>query len=66
MVFLYAGFLVLSAAAPATAVVHNSDVRLSEYGSAVLLSGLWSSMEAGYGGGFHSGICSFGAEISWH
>jgi hypothetical protein len=54
------GFLVLGAAAPARAVAHNSCSRLSEYGSAVLLSGLWRpAMEAGS----HSRISMFGTEI---
>jgi hypothetical protein len=43
-------------------LLHKSYLLLSEYGSAVLLSGLWRpAMEAGS----HSGICTFGAEISW-
>jgi hypothetical protein len=36
MVLPYSVFLVLGAAAPARAVVHNSYLRLSEYGNAVL------------------------------
>jgi hypothetical protein len=48
MVLLYSVFLVLGAAAPARAVAHNSYSHLSEYGSTVLLSGLWRpAMEAG-------------------
>jgi hypothetical protein len=48
MVLPYSVFLVLGAAAPARAVAHNSYVRLSEYGNAVLQSGLWRpAMEAG-------------------
>jgi hypothetical protein len=40
MVLPYSVFLVLGTAAPARAVAHNSYLRLSEYGNAVLLSGL--------------------------
>jgi hypothetical protein len=48
MVLPYAIFLVLGAAAPARAVAHSSYLPLSEYSSAVLLSGLWRpAMEAG-------------------
>jgi hypothetical protein len=36
MVLLFSIFLVLGAAAPARAVAHNSYLRLSEYGNAVL------------------------------
>jgi hypothetical protein len=36
MVLPHSGFLVLGAAAPARAVAHNSYLRLSEYGNAVL------------------------------
>jgi hypothetical protein len=61
MVLTYSVFLVLGAAAPARAVAHNSYLRLSEYGSAVLLSGLWRpAMEAGS----RSGIPRYGTEIS--
>jgi hypothetical protein len=61
MVLMYWVFLVLGAAAPARAVAHNSYLRLSEYGSAVLLSGLWRpAMEAGSRSGNHT----FGAAIS--
>jgi hypothetical protein len=53
MVLQYSVSLVLGEAAPARAVAHNSYLRLSGYGSAVLLSGLWRlAMEAGS----HSGI----------
>jgi hypothetical protein len=63
MVLLYSIFLVLGAAAPTRAVAHNSYLCLSAYSSAVLLSGLWRpAMEAGS----HSGIPTFGTEISWH
>jgi hypothetical protein len=40
MVLPYSCFLVLGTAALARAVAHNSYLRLSEYGNAVLLSGL--------------------------
>jgi hypothetical protein len=36
MVLPFSVFLVLGAAAPARAVAHNSYLRLSEYGNAVL------------------------------
>jgi hypothetical protein len=36
MVLPYSVFLALGAAAPARAVAHNSYLRLSEYGNAVL------------------------------
>jgi hypothetical protein len=55
MVFPYSVFLVLGAAAPARAVAHNSYSRLFEYGSTVLLSGLWRpAMEAGSRSGIHT------------
>jgi hypothetical protein len=61
MVLPYSVFLVLGAVSPARVVAHNSYLRRSEYGSAVLLSGLWRpAMEAGS----HSGIHMFGTEIS--
>jgi hypothetical protein len=53
MALPYSVFLVLGAAAPARAVAHISYLSLSEYGNAVLSSGLWRpAMEAGS----HSGI----------
>jgi hypothetical protein len=53
MILPYSVFLVLGAAARARAVAYNSYLRISEYGNAVLLSGLWRpAMEAGS----HSGI----------
>jgi hypothetical protein len=53
MVLPYLISLVL--AAPARAVAHNSFSRLSEYGSAVLLSGLWRpAMEVGSRTGIHT------------
>jgi hypothetical protein len=55
MVLPYLVFLVLDAAAPARAVAHNSYSRLSEYSSAVLLSGLWRpAAEAGSRSGIHT------------
>jgi hypothetical protein len=42
MVLPYLDFLVLGAPAPARAVAQNSYSRLSEYGSTVLSSGLWT------------------------
>jgi hypothetical protein len=41
MVLPYSVFLVLGTAAPTRAVAHNSYLRLYEYGSTALLSGLW-------------------------
>jgi hypothetical protein len=59
MVLPHAVFLVLGAAAPARAAAHNSYLRLSEYSSAVLLSGLWRPV-------LILEFCTFGAETSWH
>jgi hypothetical protein len=41
VVLPYSVFLVLRAAPPTRAVALNSYLRLCEYGSAVLVSGLW-------------------------
>jgi hypothetical protein len=61
MVLPYSVFLVLGAAAPARAVAHISYSRLSEYGSTVLLSGLWRPASAA---GCRSGIHTFGTSLS--
>jgi hypothetical protein len=61
MVLPYSVFLVLGAAAPARAVAHNSYLRLSEYVSTVLLSGLWRPASAA---GSRSGIPTFGTSLS--
>jgi hypothetical protein len=44
MVFPYSVFLVLGAAATAGAVAQNSHSPSSEYGSPVLLSGVWPAL----------------------
>jgi hypothetical protein len=61
MVLPYSIFLVISAAALARAVALNFYSRLSEYGSTVLISGLWKlAMEASSRSGMHT----FGTYIS--